>query len=716
MPRFGRTVRRLRRSREGSRLHRGCDRPSDSSDAHGKRQTVMRGVWIVACLASCLVVAWPTRVAGGITDPALERLLHDAGVESVSVVPDRARLDASGTRVQQLPFYRALMDAPLNAPYRVGMLDRAVRDAADSPHALLLVAGALTGAEVWRIPGSVPSAGAAGDTPDSAGRLARALRAIAAGSAAGGPGPELSLPDLERADALRDELAGLLEAIVVAEQFRQRALAAMPSELTPALLLRQAVDGRMVLFEATDFRRLLPALEMTALLAGMQDLVAATQRMIAFLEAADDLPRVAWHVDTPLGIIVIDTTGDDNAHTLVDPLLVIDVGGNDRYEFATALDVHRGRISVLADVGGDDVYIARDAAACPSAAVMGYGILWDTDGNDRHEAQGMAQSAAVFGASLLVDDGGSDHFVATGHAQGFALGGLALVLSRQGDDVFDALTHAQGSAGPGGVALLVDVAGDDRYRLGNEPLLSPSAQLPERNLSMGQGAGRGLRADHLDGRSLAGGIGALFDLAGDDHYVAQVFAQGAGFWEGAGLLVDGGGDDRFEAAWYAMAASAHRAAGVFLSLGDGAGRYSASHSTSIGAAHDLSMAFFLDSGGDDQYRLGNLGFGAGHDNGVGVFADLGGNDVYDLAGRQCQGLGFAMVSQPGSLRESLTGMGLFLDLGGDDRYPDACEGGGNGRVWRGVRAHPDLDLPSEVGVGLDTNQVSPFRTGPLTRY
>lgn len=674
----------------------------------------MRGASVAASLLTCIVMVWPaTALAEAGHELALVRLLHDAGVSPGVAVPDRARIEASTSRAQQLPFFRALMDSPLSASYRVGMLYHAVRGAVDSPHELFLLAGALTGADVWRSPG-VTSASEA--EPNPAERLARALDAIVADPISSNAlGKQWPVSDRGLTDALRDELAALLEAIAVAEQFRRRALASMPPELTPGLLLRQAIDGRMAPFEPTDFRPLLPALEMAALLAGMQDLVAATQRMHKFLVTANDLPSVAWRVDTPMGEIIVDTTGQHNQHTLVDPLLVIDVGGDDSYDFTTLQDPRRGRISVLLDVGGNDVYRARDDAACPSAGVMGYGILWDTDGDDRYEARSVAQSAALFGASLLVDGGGNDQFAATGHAQGFALGGLALLLSYQGNDTFDALTHAQAAAGPGGVALLVNVRGDDSYRLGNQPLVSPSAQLPGHNLSMGQGAGRGLRADHLDGRSLAGGIGALFDLAGSDHYSAQVFAQGAGFWEGTGLLVDGGGNDHFEAAWYAMAASAHRAAGVLLNLGSGDDHYTATHSTSIGAAHDLSMAFFLDEGGNDHYRLGNLGLGAGHDNGVGVFADLEGDDVYTLAGNRCQALGFSMVSQPGSLRESLAGTGLFFDLGGRDRYPETCDAAGDDQVWRGSRAHPDLTLPSEVGAGLDGSRPSPFMTGPLSR-
>jgi len=116
------------------------------------------------------------------------------------------------------------------------------------------------------------------------------------------------------------------------------------------------------------------------------------------------LPSVRWQAETPYGRIVVDTTGRDNAYELVDPLLVVDVGGDDRYEFRTR-GAHR-RVCVLLDHGGDDRYIARSPGADASAAILGYGILWDTGGDDQYEGTTLAQGAALFGASLVVDGGG----------------------------------------------------------------------------------------------------------------------------------------------------------------------------------------------------------------------------------------------------------------------------------------------------------------------
>lgn len=453
-----------------------------------------------------------------------------------------------------------------------------------------------------------------------------------------------------------------------AERWRHKALhQVQEAGLTPRQLMQQALrlDGSPA--DGPDYRLLLPLVERSSLLAGMAELVAATETLDRELAALPDLPAVTWHWSTPWGDVMVDTTGRDNDYHLDNPLLVIDVGGNDRYDFAPRRDTHF--ISVVLDRGGNDQYVAETPGAGPSAAVMGYGVLWDTDGDDQHAGGLLAQGAALFGAALHWDGRGNDRYEATGFAQGFALGGVALLADLAGDDRFRAQTHAQAAGGPEGVGVLLDVAGDDHYLLGNAPLVLPSSQLPERNASMGQGAGRGLRPGTKNEPATAGGIGLLLDLAGNDHYTAQVFAQGAGYQEGLGMLFDGGGRDRFQAAWYAMGAAAHQGAGVLISEGVDDDAYDATHSTSIAAAHDLSVAYFLDQGGNDRYALGNLGLGAANDHGVAVFMDSAGDDDYHVSNARCQAFGGSWVD---GAEEAVAGAGLFMDLDGQDRFPGTC--------------------------------------------
>jgi hypothetical protein len=604
-----------------------------------------------------------------------------------------------------LPLFDAMQANPLDAAYRAGLIEHGVRRQLDSPHGLIQLGFNLGGVEVFRR--APPTKRLEDLVAQQSDPLANAIRRLV-----DDPPPEdASAPDTAALPpSFRHELALLLDSIGRAERFRQRAFAALPPELTPELLMRQMVDGRMAEFESPDFRQWVPKVEYAALSAGMQDLVGATARMMRFLGEAPDLPPLHWEADTALGRITVDTRKQDNTYALEDSLLIIDLGGNNRY---TGSATHNRRISLALDLAGDDCHEGT------AGAVLGYAIVWDAAGNDRHGActEGAAlprltQGAALFGAALLIDEGGDDEYHAASHAQAWATAGLALLVNHAGDDSYHALGFAQGSAGPQGVAMLIDAAGDDRYTLAAEPLVHPSSQLRDRNVSMGQGAGAGLRAEFSDGRSLPGGLGALIDLGGDDHYTAQVFAQGVGYYRGIGLLIDAGGDDEYRAAWYGLAAAAHQGIGLFIDRGNGDDDYRVSHSTSLAAAHDRSIAIFIDEGGYDTYSLGRLGFGAAHDNGVALFADLGGDDEYRLDAGQCRAFGAAHLNHRGTLRESLPNIGLFMDLGGDDTYPAHCTHAGEGRAWHWARSHPEHALPSEHGYGLDGEHASPFHTRP----
>lgn len=672
----------------------------------GRRATRLATIGVtVACLFAC----FPAVQAAG--PDALEKALSLAGAERNSLAPDPLRVLSSPRHAQHLPLYRALMREPLQAGYRAGVIESHLRSAIASPLRLMMLAGNLSGSELARGYFGNPLADLDEALLSSPDPLASALDMLSRrvpGSWHPEVPPEQALPH-----PLRTEVARMIAAIARAERFRQRALARFPVEATPQHLLGQAIEGRLQPFEEPDYRMLFPLLEREALMAGMLDLVAATEDFVDFLATAGDLPAVSWRLATPAGLIVIDTHHADNRHDLEDALLVVDGAGDDSYHMRSTKG--GGRISILVDRSGNDRYVALDPGACPASALMGYGILWDAAGDDRYEGGMFAQAAALFGAALLVDGGGKDEFVATGHAQAFAAAGAALLVSMEGDDTYHALTHAQASGGPEGAAVLLDASGNDRYVLAEEPLLRPSAQLADRNLSMGQGAGSGLRADLTDGRTVSGGLGLLIDFAGDDRYAAQVFAQGAAFFEAVGILIDGGGHDAFEAAWYAAGASAHQAAGVFIDRGAGHDRYSVSHSTSLGAAHDYSVAFFIDEGGDDDYVLGDLGIGAAHDNSIAFFTDAAGNDRYAVRATACAAFGAAKLSGWSASRENAINTGLFMDLSGSDRYESRCTGPGNDSAWIWPRRHADLTLRSESGAGIDGRYPSPFHTRPLTR-
>lgn len=582
-----------------------------------------------------LSTAAPWAAAGAID---AESLCRTVAAETAAWRPflDPALVAASPTRDGQLPLFRELIAAPDAAPCRAARLAASAAAAIASPTEAMRWLSEVGGVALKPRP---PATRISAVDP-----LAAALEGLRPSTPSKAESWTAVVPSREQLpEPLRREVALLLAAIGGAREQLIAATARLPTELDAASLRAQALHGTPPPAPELDILHLLPRLDRERLAQGMVDLVAAVERFARFAAIADALPAVIWRIDTPLGEVIVDTTGRDNDYTLAAPLLVVDIGGNDRYRFTAAPPARH--VSVLVDLGGHDAYVAAADGADPSAATVGYGVLWDSDDDDVHQGGHLAQAAAVLGAALLFDGGGIDRFSADGHAQGYAFGGLALLLaSGGGDDAYDAVTHAQGSGGPMGVAALLDGGGDDAYTLRAEPLLRPSPQLATHNTSMGQGAGRGWRPS-ADRDGAAGGIGILIDLAGNDRYAAQVFAQGAGFYEGLGLLVDGGGHDTFDAAWYAMGAAAHAAAGVFVKLG-GDDRYRASHSTSLGAAHDHSLAAFVDAGGDDTYSLGDLGLGASHEDGVALFIDGSGRNRYQVEAAVCRAFGWTKPATP----------------------------------------------------------------------
>ena len=407
---------------------------------------------------------------------------------------------------------------------------------------------------------------------------------------------------------------------------------------------------------------------------------------------------------------------DDSTFSGCAPLLLIDIGGSDRYRFDRSTDCDPpSPLRFLLDLGGNDHYETTADFAGPSSAQGGIGVLWDVGGHDHYLGNRHDQAAAQAGAAALIDEAGDDRYEATAFAQAHAQAGLALLIDRAGNDDYLARHLAQGAGQPEGVALLLDLAGNDRYRLANTPRVAPSAQSPAHNASLGQGCGVGRRDDLGAGDSQPGGTGLLADLAGDDQYDAQVFAQGCGYWLGTGLWYDGGGTDTVRSHWYALGAAAHRGAGIAVAAGTDNDDYLVTASTALGTGHDGAVGVFIDDGGNDRYTLARLGLGAGSANGFGLFVDKAGDDDYTHTQPGCLALGAAPMERWGDGGETQANIGAFADLGGNDRYPAGCAQAGNDRHWQWPRTWPEQALPSEIGHGVDTASAATlFPTAPLT--
>lgn len=293
-----------------------------------------------------------------------------------------------------------------------------------------------------------------------------------------------------------------------------------------------------------------------------------------------------------------------------DAAVIVDPAGNDAYERAPATG---GAVSVIVDLEGDDRYRGSDLV------VHGLSALVDFSGNDTYAMDGPGLGAAIAGASVLVDLSGDDAYAAGLFGEGAAAYGLGAVIDFRGDDTYRLRTGGQGYGLAGGVGLLWDRAGDDVYVAGG--LADPYNR--GGGLSFAQGAASGFRT------MLGGGFGILRDDAGRDAYEAELYAQGAGYYYGVGLLWDGAGADRYRAVRYAQGAGVHEAIGV---LRDEAGddRYELAYGVGQGMGLDLAVGVLFDGAGDDRYRAPLLAQGAATANGVGLLSDGGGADRWEV--------------------------------------------------------------------------------------
>ncbi len=323
----------------------------------------------------------------------------------------------------------------------------------------------------------------------------------------------------------------------------------------------------------------------------------------------------SFYLPTPYGYISFGSTKVD---TFPPSLIVIDAGGGDFYN-----DVKIGL-----DLAGEEIYNGN------IFSLFDVSVFLDLEGNDVYNGEFVGSS--FFGYNILVDFNGNDNYKCKVFCLGASYKGGSVVLDLSGNDTYYSISKAQGFGWVGGVGILADVEGNDIYRLEDSILYFPSPQSPRHNTSLGQGMGFGERRDFFNGSSLGGGLGILLDTKGDDRYFSQVFSQGAGYWLGIGVLYDGGGNDAYSGVWYSQGSSAHFGIGALYDL-SGDDVYYSSLSTSQGVGHDFSYGILVDAGGNDTYKCGNLCMGSGSAQGTGIFWDMDGNMKTSISGK---GLGF----------------------------------------------------------------------------
>jgi hypothetical protein len=350
--------------------------------------------------------------------------------------------------------------------------------------------------------------------------------------------------------------------------------------------------------------------------------------------------RAAIRLDAPAGPILLRGHGNDSGP--VDAALVIDFGGQDEYELPKE-PVSRP-VRLVIDLGGDDLYLS-EAPLAWGAALLGLSLHVDAGGDDDYRAGDWSLGCALGGHAALWDLGGRDRYYGGLGAQGVGLFGTGLLLDDGGDDEYAAGLFCQGFGATAGLGALVDRAGDDSYLAGRDEGDTARRPGTFLTFAQGSGFGHrfGHLEEH-EGQQrwkvtgqIPGGVGLLLDVSGDDRYEADVFGQGSAYWYSLGVLVDGDGNDRYRATWYGQGVGTHAAVGCVVDRrGDD---WYFSRNTSQGCGHDFSAGILHDLAGNDVYRGVALCQGAGNAwSGLGILIDEAGADDYRCS-RRCWGFG-----------------------------------------------------------------------------
>jgi hypothetical protein len=417
-----------------------------------------------------------------------------------------------------------------------------------------------------------------------------------------------------------------------------------PDEIQRAIMESLDIDPEP---SSTNFLAVLKKVDISALLEAGR----------VFQQAVYDLRVAAKGMEWPseparIDGVVIGTTGADVYTNSA--LLILDPGGDDIYsgDAGSANGLLGRSFAAVVDLGGDDRYVG-DRVVGPGAALFGVSVLLDGAGEDVYRAKYIGQASALFGVGWLEDCAGDDVYRARAHSQAAGFAGFGYLRDGGGNDLYDVGFAGQAYAGVLGVGLLVDETGSDRYLAGG--VEHDYERNDDRFISLAQGFAIGMRP------YAGGGVAALVDLAGNDSYVADVFGQGVSYWYSVGMLLDVAGDDTYTVYQYGQGSGIHLSLGL---LADGGGKdlYSG-YILTQGNAHDYGVGMMFEQGGDDTYTADHHSQGRALNNALGLLVDSSGDDGYfGRQSDQCQGVGNdAGEREYGSLA-------VLMDLAGKDVY------------------------------------------------
>ncbi|MFA5794872.1 MAG: HEAT repeat domain-containing protein [Candidatus Brocadiia bacterium] len=339
------------------------------------------------------------------------------------------------------------------------------------------------------------------------------------------------------------------------------------------------------------------------------------------LEPLKGRPDILLDKETSIGRIIVGNTGN-NTYT-EDAAIIIDLGGDDTY-LNNAGGTRPGKINaaIVIDVSGNDIYRGQDF--CQGCGYLGVGALMDLQGNDTYIGRDFCQASALGGFGFLYDGVGDDTYTADLGGQSSAIFGYSILSERAGNDSYTCSMFGQAGAATMGVAILAEASGNDTYQGGGKyPFYGQT------DAAVVQGAAIGMRPWPTPGRfTLYGGIALLSDASGDDRYSAQAFAQGGSYLFSLGMCVDSNGNDYYSGTDYVQGSACHLGAACMIDRADNDVYTATNHST--GGSLDRSAGVFLDIRGNDRYNSPEgVGY-AGKPRGCGVFVDCLGDDRYEV--------------------------------------------------------------------------------------
>jgi HEAT repeat protein len=369
---------------------------------------------------------------------------------------------------------------------------------------------------------------------------------------------------------------------------------------------------------------------------------------------------ITWTGRQRVGDVVLYGTGDDvHGPEDDDAVLVIDLGGNDTYTHGASANLLTNHpVSIVIDLAGDDRYIGGNDFSF-GGALGGVAIQWDCAGNDTYVGGNCSCGAGILGVGVLVDEGGNDTYRVKDFGEGAGAFGIGLLLDKSGNDYFHADLYGQGFGSTWGCGMLVELAGQDVYDAGGEHVDEPLWR--DRYASLSQGFGFGGRPDR------SGGVGVLVDVSGNDRYSCDIFGQGCSYWFSLGLLIDDDGHDTYACGQYGQGSGIHLSCGMLLDR-HGQDNYYDANGVGMGGAHDYGVGFLVDREGDDYYSGGGCAQGSGHTNSVGMLIDDAGDDGYSTVRGVTQG--------SASWTRNTGGIGLLLDGAGHDSYSETTRDSG----------------------------------------